>query len=245
MNDVGAGFSTSTMTINNVVTASFGPAATPISTNPGKSILTSTPGPFGDRCIKNTGSSVGVKLLNWNTALQSSSGWTMVAWVRRDATGSIYNLILETADTSVGFYIKNGKLNYFKSADHNGAVTINTGVWYQIGMTMVGTTGNFYVNGVLDTSFGVASQNLNTFVLGMGDASGNYLQGSIDSLMIWDRALSADDFQKLFADPFCMFNPPTRNLARQPFFNNPSTTPEDAIKNNLLKVINSKMTINN
>lgn len=78
--------------------------------------------------------------------------------------------------------------------------TINKDAWYFICITWDGTTHKVYVNGALDatitTSAGIPSVNRNTF-LGKVDNNAALLDGFLDDIRIYNRALSASEIQTL------------------------------------------------
>ncbi|MBU1173540.1 MAG: LamG domain-containing protein [Proteobacteria bacterium] len=90
-------------------------------------------------------------------------------------------------------------------------------VWYQLAVTHTGIAYNLYVNGVsigggdsvaldLVSSYGTHIGSFNT--TGTWD-----LNGQIDHVMIYNRALSAGDVTSLYADSFQMFEQPRLPIA--------------------------------
>jgi len=90
--------------------------------------------------------------------------------------------------------------------DFTGSViTLNT--WEQFAFVNDGVKLKAYINAVLSgTDFNVTgtfSQSATTVT--MGDENDTGLDGKIDHVMIFNRALSASEIQQLYREPFCMF----------------------------------------
>ena len=83
-------------------------------------------------------------------------------------------------------------------------ITLTIGTWYHIAYTYNGSTVTGYLNGV---SIGTASSSgngsssagyTNGFFIGSAFDSSNFLTGSADEVSIWQRALSADEVNKIY-----------------------------------------------
>jgi hypothetical protein len=141
------------------------------------------------------------------------NGWnevTMAAWVYAD-TWSAYDgvivarngsdvlgLLTCTSPTCFRFY------HYFggNSLYVNSTVTVGPGVWYHVAATYSKATGSaIYVNGVRNgttTSNGTVIVN-NTFNVGRDPYdSSRYLDGCIDEVVIYNRALSSNEVRNLY-----------------------------------------------
>jgi hypothetical protein len=86
------------------------------------------------------------------------------------------------------------------------AATLATGSWQQVAVTLAANTGTLYVNGVQvaqNTSMTLNPASLGTTTqnwLGRSEFAGDpYLNGQIDNLRVYDRALSAAEVQSLYA----------------------------------------------
>jgi hypothetical protein len=83
-----------------------------------------------------------------------------------------------------------------------------TGEWTNFALTFDGTYYIFYFNGVAESPISATIgqiSNLGTSVLIGSDAlvADRYFNGSIDSVQIYNRALSAKEIKQLYHDPFC------------------------------------------
>lgn len=104
--------------------------------------------------------------------------------------------------------------------------SVNDGQWHHIATTVADNDVSHYIDGVLDS---VGSHNVvgangdcsvrggTTNVFSMLAARANntgvptsWWQGTLDHVMIWGRALSAQDVRQLHADAFVMFRPRSR-----------------------------------
>jgi hypothetical protein len=87
-------------------------------------------------------------------------------------------------------------------------------LWHQLGVTDDGTSNPqlVWIDGASFNASGVASaapaSNTNPVHFGTFDGSGYALNGIIDYIYIWNRALSSLEMASLFADPFSFFGSP-------------------------------------
>lgn len=88
-----------------------------------------------------------------------------------------------------------------------GALTLTTGKWYQIVMTYDSSRGlNGYVNGDLDKNVAANGEMLSTAGFGhIGGLVGNNLDGVVDQVMVYNRALSLPEIKQLYANPHINF----------------------------------------
>jgi hypothetical protein len=133
---------------------------------------------------------------------------TMCAWVNPTAT-TLGSVILSTGSTRL-FMANNGSPIWGVTSDNWNTVakttaTISTGVWQHIcGVRNSDGTATLYVNGVIS---GAANQSSGTpgtgghnMQIGRNPISGYYpLNGSIDDVRIYNRALSAADIAQLYS----------------------------------------------
>ena len=87
----------------------------------------------------------------------------------------------------------------------NGTTAFTTGVWHHVAVTLSGTTGTLYIDGVAvasntgmtlkPSSLGSTTQNY----IGKSQWSDPYLNGSVDDFRIYSRALSASEISSLYS----------------------------------------------
>ncbi|MDD5415372.1 MAG: hypothetical protein PHH96_11210, partial [Smithellaceae bacterium] len=98
------------------------------------------------------------------------------------------------------------KYNNTGNSGCTGSIALSPETWYFICYTatgQIGATRHIYVNGTDETGTCPAINEtiiLNNTLGKLGAYSTNYLNGSIDHLMIWDRTLSASEIAALYAN---------------------------------------------
>lgn len=108
-------------------------------------------------------------------------------------------------EVSTGFPTFTSYVNYSEQKV-TGATSVTTGsplVWHHVVFTYDGTNGRIYVDGELDGGPTALSNGLNydagsVFQLGVGVAVGGQCTGMIDEVLIYDRALTADEVTDLY-----------------------------------------------
>ncbi len=150
-----------------------------------------------------------------NDLLRNMSAITVSAWIKRDVSGvysipisydgnscGAYNISIY-GDNTAGFSISNNSV-WVGSGGSTTALT--SGVWYLVTGVWDGTNAKIYVNGVNEHSLvttGVTSLGGTDADdrLRMGrdgwDSGPSYLDGSLDDVAIFSRALSADEIRYL------------------------------------------------
>jgi hypothetical protein len=86
--------------------------------------------------------------------------------------------------------------------------------WNHIVITRSGVTGswtyNFYLNGILSRNISGVAQNpagTSNIIIGRaGSVSSNYLKNTISNIQIWNRPLTATEVNKLWQQPYLMYN---------------------------------------
>ncbi len=111
-------------------------------------------------------------------------------------------LMYVSTANKMNFRIGNGTITSVGITNNN--VTSN---WEHYVGTYNGTTIKIYRNGVIQTTTGSLTGNIEysgtTFII--GSTGSNTANGSIDEVRIWSRALSAQEIMQLYIDPYCMF----------------------------------------
>ena len=144
---------------------------------------------------------------------------TISFWFKSDSISSQQGLvsIRTTAggvndQCAIGLY--NSKIIasfQWSSSRSYASSALNSDTWYHI--VIIKTTGDIsglYVNGIDDNQGGASTYfGLDAVMTHIGHSvysgGAKYLNGQIDHVMIWDRALSAGEVSQLYAEPFCMF----------------------------------------
>ena len=183
----------------------------------------------------------------------TSEDFTLSTWIY------INSLPLSgTASTPVLFYKGGYNINgYYLQLDygaahHNGGFKFHTnqsgatqitysdasilsiGQWIHITAVRSGSNVDLYLNGRDVTNTHATHTNpassSNNFLISSYNNSGYYLDGSIDSVLIYNRALSAEEIKTLYHNPFC-------NLIRVPVhrYSVAAAPPPSAIMNQFQK----------
>ena len=145
------------------------------------------------------------------------TNFTIATWVKLDTTATWRRIFDFGSSTSVNMFLvptAGSTIRYAITTGGNGAEqringtsALSTGVWHHVAVTLNGTTGTLYVDGV---SVGTNSaMTLNPASL--GSTTLNYigksqyadpnLDGQIDQFRIYNRALSAAEVLTLFQTP--------------------------------------------
>ena len=136
-----------------------------------------------------------------SAVVDTSRAFSVSAWVKLDNTESSYTVASQDGDQESGF-----SLQYNKDVDRwrFGAATSTTvpqaGEWTHLLATYDSNKLSLYVNGKLEgTANATLSNASGPFVVGAGKSGGarvGQLQGTIDHVQVWDRALSAAEAAK-------------------------------------------------
>jgi|11BtaG_2_1085332.scaffolds.fasta_scaffold10392_4 hypothetical protein len=149
------------------------------------------------------------------SALNPTSSLTVSAWVKTDShtnTPGVYDVIYSSSKDSSGSnggialannqnkwkcYFYSGTTWYAVESDNN----VVDGQWYHLASTWDGTTAKLYVNGSVQTS--TASISSITYFTAVSAKvgsyfTGNYLNGLIDEVSLFDSALSASDVTAIY-----------------------------------------------
>jgi type II secretory pathway pseudopilin PulG len=146
-------------------------------------------------------------------SLQLTDALTIAGWVKADSWGSGYyvsiiarkgegnpnNYQLAIADGQATLYLDDGDSNGFR-----GDTVLNTGQWYHVAGTWDGAQVRIYLNGILDNDPPDSyswTLNTDTRDLYIGGRSGgtDLLDGTLDDVRIYDRALTAEEIQSIVA----------------------------------------------
>lgn len=153
-----------------------------------------------------------------NSSLDASNALTISAWVNLTTitgnNGNGENIVskgeYEGPDGNAGYsFILNGNgtlgLTLFNSTGivtAAGSTTLSPNNWYHVAVTFNSSTISFYINGVLTNSVSTGtfttiapSPSINLNIGGVG----NHLDGAIDEVRVYTRALSASDINALYS----------------------------------------------
>jgi len=147
---------------------------------------------------------------------------SIVAWVKRGSGSGVREYIanLELAGISQHILWFNGVNDLNITITSNGTVTaasspVAGGDWFQVGFTVSSSTTTLYLNGrstgTPDTTFTKTA--FDSLHLG-GRTSDNArnLEGLIDHILIWDRALTADEVFKMYLNRYFLVKGPFSEL---------------------------------
>ena len=149
------------------------------------------------------------------TPYASTQPHTYIAWVRPTSL-AVYNWVIsnDKTDTTNGDSMvirSTGTIGYFYKGGQlviNSVGTISTNVWTQIALVYNSESVDFYINGVYDSTVAApgvyTAGNTNPRIGAWGNGAWDFT-GAIDLPMIYNRALSAQEIQQPYIDPFGMF----------------------------------------
>jgi hypothetical protein len=143
-----------------------------------------------------------------------TTAFTLSAWVkihvhkdynqiflRNDSNNTFYGL-MTTATGALYAEVKNGTTSIFNSTG-----TIATNRWNHVALVFDKTLGSsnikFYINGVADATTGSNTKTFGTFNgaianIGRDAVNGRYMNGIIDEVALWGRALTAAEMLQLY-----------------------------------------------
>ena len=153
--------------------------------------------------------------LGTTSALNPTSSLTVSAWVKADShtnTSSVYDSIYSSskdAGGANGGFVLVNELNKWKCYFYSGTTwyavesdnNVVDGQWYHLASTWDGTTAKLYVNGSVQTSTASVSSitYFTTVSAKVGSYyTGNYFNGLIDEVALFDSALSASDITSMY-----------------------------------------------
>jgi hypothetical protein len=173
------------------------------------------PGRFG-RCLAFDGSNDYVDLSGVHR--QMTSDFSVFIWVKTISTG--WGIIFGNYNggTSLVFqlHIVTGVLDLYTSIGASGTTfssitAINDGKYHFVGVTRVGVLGTIWIDGLPSNTGASKPGDLYSGInyrLGVDSRVGGGLNfgGIEDSLLVFNRALSAQEVLQLYREPFSMFN---------------------------------------
>jgi hypothetical protein len=147
-----------------------------------------------------------------NSSLDITGAITMSAWIKRTSIGAVHRILHKGGQSNValdytfGFGTSN-TVFFYASKSNSSTVgvrtnkTYTTNEWLYIVGTYNGTTYRIYVNGVeMPTTEGASGTNTSTSSLFIGarNDGDQHMNGYIDDVRIYNRALSQEEITKLY-----------------------------------------------
>ncbi len=130
---------------------------------------------------------------------------TFSAWIKRGRTsaGNFDRLLMSVNSNGWGVYMdSNNTIGFTKVAvsNTNSSGTITDTNWHHVVVTYDGANSRYYIDGVLDSSpsYAVSFSGGGSYTIG-SRGTGEYFQGKIDEVRIYNRALSATEVANLYA----------------------------------------------
>ena len=105
-------------------------------------------------------------------------------------------------------HIYNNRDGAYSSWTTNWSYSIN--IWYHLVWVNSGSNEYLYINGELKDSRAVSGVLSSTtdLILGAYSTTGDFFNGSIDEVRVYNRALSAEEVRLSYEQPFCMMMKP-------------------------------------
>jgi len=147
------------------------------------------------------------KVLFTANPAQSPNGITTACWMNVSSVqDGIYRWVFRFSDKNSNFgslQINQGDKIIFLTSSQasNPESTYASQTWMHVVLTFDGNSSKLYINGVLKSNYdepASLSAYFNSLNIGYNSASNRYLQGSIDELYIYNRALSQAEVTQLY-----------------------------------------------
>lgn len=167
----------------------------------GATFTNDTPGLNSSQALSLNGTSSDYVEVPDADALDITGAITLESWVRQDVLRSQY--IMQKADAYGNTLIGGVRVDMkLAGCDPNyilGDGATSADVWYHVVQTYDGANVKTYINGVLtdtDEVTGTISISAGVLVIGAAGATSNWLDGALDEVRIYDRALSLTEIQQ-------------------------------------------------
>jgi len=144
------------------------------------------------------------------TGLNVSADLTIACWMRRDGTGDRILVSRRTVATQgYEFWTQANTINLdaWDGSNHayTKAQTFTADVWYHVAVvfTESTSTAEFFINGASigsHTLSGGLSAGADIFAIGSVNSGGTYMDGYIDDVRIWARALADAEITSLYGN---------------------------------------------
>ena len=153
-----------------------------------------------------------------NDTFKLTGNFSISVWVKLNAIGSTQTILSAGTSTSNGFrtYVGSNNKIYFEYSNagignyFTGATTLVANTWYNIALVNTGSVYKIYINGTLDATnvsspvpatyqtITWAADGTNSAILGRYISSVYFLNGSIDMLTSWTKALTDNEITQLY-----------------------------------------------
>ena len=142
-----------------------------------------------------------------NPALSLTTGMTVEAWVNPVALVNWRNIAMKEGTTDLSYALYASDATSMPQSLINtgtghlgasGALQLNANVWSHLAATFDGSTHRLFVNGVLvgsNAAAGTLTQTSGPFRIGGNPVWGDWFNGAIDDMRVYNRALSASEVQ--------------------------------------------------
>jgi hypothetical protein len=141
-----------------------------------------------------------ITLSAWIYLNDSSAGGIVGQWGYGGEGGDAFIIYIKNA--KLGTYLpQGGDLGHIELLSSS---TLDTGQWYHVSMVSTGSLVTLYINGNPDTSEAITVQQVDSYQevkIGLDERfypDQNYLNGSIDDVRIYNRALTPSEIQVLY-----------------------------------------------
>lgn len=133
-----------------------------------------------------------------NPAAFQSNSITIEAWIKANPASG-YRAIV-TKQWAYGLYLKDDILisHLYNVGDLSTGVNVADGIWHHVALTLSAGTATVYLDGVAKASYSgysIVNQNSNVLIGEGGPGAGQYFNGAIDEVRIWNVARTQAQIQ--------------------------------------------------
>lgn len=138
-----------------------------------------------------------------NHIVPTSGDFTVIFFARQTAFGAAHVEMISQGSSGSGFYIGYDPLHNFRITDANTSTTIafpTDGQYHNYALTYSAGTATFYIDGVFQQSFPslfTGAGGSNTRFGRQFNPAGEFFNGYIDNVQIYDNALSASEIERI------------------------------------------------
>ncbi len=134
----------------------------------------------------------------------------MSAWVNyRTCPNSWCPIVQSNSTAAAGWLIRNGKQTFYAGGDHYSNTTVSANTWHHVAIVNNAGTLTFYLDGVSDGSLtGMPGGSWVSFGSDALQNDNDYLDGMLDDVRIYNRALSSTEIQTLYTTGIGATPPP-------------------------------------
>jgi hypothetical protein len=172
-------------------------------------------GYIGQAAVFNgTNSYISISATNTTPLDLSQENYSISAWVKFDTFSGDRGIISKWGTSaslrSILWWVSNGSIKFIEggSADsiHSSTATLSsTGTWYHLVYTRSASESKIFINGSLDSTFArtqtIRQGGTEPYYLGSQSAGAfKNLDGSIDQVRIFDKAIGAENVATLYAE---------------------------------------------